>query len=633
MQPLTRVGRAMSPQAEAALTGIVEHARAGEHALATALAEDSVRRWPRDPRLRFWLGELRRGQRDYAAALKCYERALADGLRSAQVYVAKGLAHRHAGDAARAQACFERALALEPAAVEALANLGKLQFEAGDAARALATCARAVALAPGNPDLRANLAAVCLAAGRIDEARRQLCEEWPAASPAPRALLLALGEALIERREDAAAAVVHARLLAADPADRDALNTQGRLAYLRGDFARAREVFAAAVALHPDDPVLRYHLGAALRVLGADTAAGEELAAGMRLLDADDEAVVGEAAALRQRLELEQAWVHLGAGRLAEGWALFPGRWYTHHESPARALGPRLWQGEALAGRRLVIAREQGIGDEILFASMYGELEGLADRLVLQCSTRLEPAFARAFPSAERWPCAETPEAWRELAPRLAADDVVCFAGDLPRWLRTRRAHFPRTSYLVPDAAAVAAWRSRLDALGPGPKVGISWRGGTPANYGELRSLPLAEFVRGWPSDLVLVDLQYDDAGAEIAALATAGGPVIARFDGARADFDHTLNLVAALDLVVSVQTAVAHVGGALGVRTLVLVPRAPTTVRWLGDDTGQTPWYDSVELMAQGNAGDWRPVLAGVLHKLERLGRPPRRAATEQTG
>jgi len=623
----------MSQQAEAALAGIVDRALAGEHALAAALAEDGVRRWPREPRLRFWLGELRRGQRDYAGALKCYERALADGLRSAQVYVAKGLAHRHAGDASRAQACFERALALEPAAVEALANLGKLQFEAGDAARALANCARAVALAPGNPDLRANLAAVCLAAGRIDEARRQLCEEWPAVSPAPRALLLALGEALIERREDAAAEAVLVRLLAANPADRDALNAQGRLAYLRGEYARAREVFAAVVALHPRDPVLRYHLGAALRVLGADEAAGAELAAGMSLLEEGGAVAEDQGAALRQRLELEQAWVHLGAGRLAEGWTLFPGRWYTHHESPAQALAPRLWQGEALAGRRLVIAREQGIGDEILFASMYGELEGLADRLVLQCSARLEPAFARAFPSAERWPCAETPEAWRELAPRLAADDVVCFAGDLPRWLRTRREHFPRASYLVPDAAAVAGWRSRLDALGPGPKVGISWRGGTPANYGDLRSLPLADFLRGWPSNLVLVDLQYDDAGAEIAALAAAGGPAIARFDEVRQDFEQTINLVAALDLVVTVQTAVAHVGGALGVRTLVLVPRAPTTVRWLGDGVGQTPWYGSVELVTQEEAGDWLPALARVVRKLNRLGRPPRRAVTEQTG
>jgi len=622
----------MSLQAEAALASIIERAMAGDDALAAALAADSVRRWPRDPRLRFWLGELRRRRHDYAGAIKCYERVLAGGLRNAQVWVAKGLAHRHAGDAATARACFERALALDPAAVEALANLANLQFEAGNSAQAAATYARAVALVPHDPQLRTNLATVCLAAGRIDEARRNLCDEWPAEAIAPRALLLALGEALIDRREDAAADAVLDRLLAADSEDREALNAQGRLAYLRGDFARARAVFAAAVALHPDDPVLRYHLGAALRMLGAEAAAGAELAAGLRLLEAGGSGD-GDGQTLRQRLELEQALVHLGAGRLAEGWALYSGRWYPHRESPARALAPRLWRGEDLGGRRLVIAREQGIGDEILFASMYGDLAQLTDRLVLQCSARLAAAFRRSFPSAECWPCAETPDAWRELEPRLAADDVVCFAGDLPRWLRAQRPCFPGVPFLVPHAASVAAWRARLDALGPGPKVGISWRGGTPANYGDLRSLPLADFVRDWPSHLVLVDLQYDDAAAEIAALAAAGGPAVARFDDARQDFEQTLNLVAALDLVVTVQTAVAHVGGALGVRTLVLVPQAPTTVRWLVDDRGQTPWYDSVDLVTQVEAGDWLPVFARVVRKLKRLDRAPRWAATEQAG
>jgi tetratricopeptide (TPR) repeat protein len=565
--------------------------------------------------------------------VKCYERVLAGGLRNAEVLVAKGLAHRHAGDVAAARACFERAVALDPGSSAAHANLGNLQFAAGDAPAAAASYARALELSPDNAQLRANGAAVCLAADRLDDARRLLCVDWPAHAPLPRVPLLALARALAGRRHDGAALEICARLLAVDPNDRDALNERGGLAYLRGEFATAREVFATAVDVHARDPVLRYHLGAALRVLGEEAAASAELTAGLRLLDEDVDVADGDAATLRQRLELEQAFVHLGAGRLAEGWALHPGRWYPHAESPATALAPWLWQGEDLAGRRLVIAREQGIGDEILFASMYAELQALTDRLVLQCSSRLAPAFARTFPRAELWTCAETPDAWRDLPPRLAPDDALCFAGDLPRWRRPVRDSFPRRPCLAPDAAAVAAWRARLDALGPGPKVGISWRGGTAANYGELRSLPLADFVRGWPANLVLVDLQYDEATPETAALAAAGGPAIASFAETRRDFDATINLVAALDLLVTVQTAVAHVGGALGVRTLVLVPQAPTTVRWLGDGAGQTPWYGSVELITQARAGDWLPVLARVVRQLKRLGRTPRRVATEQAG
>lgn len=618
--------------ADAALARVIDYYAAGEDALAASLAEDTLRRWPREPRTRFWLGEIKRRQQDFSAAVKCYERAIQGGLRTAQVFVAKGLAHKRAGQGAAARACFDRALQVDPACAEALANLGNMHLEGGDSARAADCYERAVMLAADDLRMRANLAAVYLAAARIDEAERVLVTDWPAGSMAPRPLLLALAKSLGERRRDDAAAAVYGHLLALDPLDREALNGRGSLAYLRGEFAIARDVFAVAVAGHPRDPVLRYHLGAALRVLGDEVEASAELAAGLRLLDEGAGVMDGNADTLRQRLELEQAFVHLGAGRYVEGWALHAGRWYTHAESPATALAARLWQGEDLAGRRLVVAREQGIGDEVLFASIYAELEKLADRVVLQCSARLAPAFARAFPRAELWPCAETPDAWRELLPRLVADDVVCFAGDLPRWRRTRRESFPGRPFLVPDAAAVTAWRARLAELGPGPKVGISWRGGTPANYGELRSLSLPDFVRGWPANLVLVDLQYDETAAEVAALATAGGPTIASFGEARHDFDATINLVAALDLLVTVQTAVAHIGGALGVPTLVLVPQAPGTVRWLGDGHGRTPWYGSVELVGQTTAGDWLPVLAQVLRRLQRLGRGARPETTERT-
>ncbi len=615
--------------ASAELARVINYYVAGEDALAARLAEDTLRRWPRDARTRFWLGEIKRRQQDYAGAVKCYQRAIQGGLRTPQVFVAKGLAHRQAGQDTAALACFEHALRIDPACAEALANLGNLHFGRGDFGRAADCYEKAVALAAGDLQLRANLAAIYLATARLDEAARVLVAGWPAGSAAPRPLLLALARHLREQQRDDEALAIFRRLLATDPTDNDALNGYGATCFERGEFASARDAFARAVAAHPEDPVSRYHLGAALRVLKEDAAAASVLTTGLSLLDAGPPVGHAEADTLRQRMELEQACLQLAAGRYVEGWSLHAGRWYTHPEQPERVLGQHLWRGEALRGKRLIIAREQGIGDEVLFASVYGELQALAERLVIQCSARLAPACRRSFPHAELWPCAETPDAWRALLPRLGPDDVVCFAGSLPRWRRLERAQFPQAPYLVPDRVAAARWRERLEALGPGFKVGVSWRGGTRANYGDLRSIALSNLVRGWPSNLVLIDLQYDDTGDERAALQAAGGPQVVRFDVARDDFDATINLVSALDLVITVQTAVAHVAGALGIRTWVLVPQAPTTWRWLGDK-GRTPWYPSVELIEQQLAGDWVPVLGSVLRKLARLGRPQRPKPTE---
>lgn len=601
---------------------------AGTPAEAWPYVEAVLTQAPRAPAALFIKGELHRRRGEFDLALRCFRRVEAAGVRSAPLCVTTGLALRAAGDVDGARRAFERALRLDPANADAHGNLARVHGDAGNLAAARRHGARALELAPDNALLRANLGALHLRARDGQAAWACLVADAPADFTAPRPLLLSLAAQLAEADDHPRATRVYRQLLTLDPVDADALNGLAQSQYMTGDYAAAREGFARLAAEWPDDPRGAYGLGAIARVLGEHAAAHAALRdalASLRRADAPREA--------RQRVEVELGFAALAAGDLDAGWRHYGGRWYAHDPDPEATLAAQLWQGEPLAGRRLVVLREQGVGDEILFASMYPNLHALGERLVVQCSTRLADAFARSLPGIEWWPCAERPEAWQLAAARLAPDDRVVFAGSLPRWLRRTRDDFGAgAAYLQPDPRARATWRQRFAACGDGLLIGLSWRGGTAANFRGLRSLPLADLLEALapalPPGAVLVDLQYDDRGEEIAACAHPLARRLLREDVTRRDFAATLDLIAALDLVITVQTAVAHVGGALGVPTWVLVPQAPTTVRWLPEH-GRTPWYRSVRLFTQSQAGDWTSALHAVAHTLRAAGPLPQERGT----
>jgi len=170
----------------------------------------------------------------------------------------------------------------------------------------------------------------------------------------------------------------------------------------------------------------------------------------------------------------------------------------------------------------------------------------------------------------------------------------------------------------------VQHWKAKLAALPGRRKIGISWRGGLASTRRSLRSIPLARLspILSVPG-IDFVSLQYSDPDREVEALRTSGGPEVHVWQDAIDDYDETAALVASLDLVVSVQTAIVHLAGALGVPVWALIPAAP---EWRYGGAGASmPWYPSVRLIRQPAPGSWGGVIEAVRHELQEWSRPPR--------
>jgi len=249
-----------------------------------------------------------------------------------------------------------------------------------------------------------------------------------------------------------------------------------------------------------------------------------------------------------------------------------------------------------------------------------------AGKVVIDCDPRLEPLLARSFPTAT----VLGTKGANDLPSRIAdlTIDWQIPAGSVPRFLRPSSDSFPRRErFLVPDCEQTALWRRRLEALGAGLKVGISWFGGGAKAEHRRRSIPLFQWCEPLSvAGIHFVNLQYGGTTAEVAAARDELGVEIHTFADADplTDLDAFAAQVSALDLVISVSNATVHLAGALGVLTWGLVPSVPVW-RWLeaGEDS---PWYPSVRLIRQRHVDDWRDVLKLAATDLQtmREGKPP---------
>ena len=487
-------------------------------------------------------------------------------------------------------ASLERAIEARHDHVDAIVALGEAYQARGEAEDAYDQFRLALAFDPACAGAHVGLGRLLRSDARHEESEQHLRSALSAA-PALKEAWLELGLTLTRRNQVADAAAAYQRAIELDPACAEACINLG-LVYLthEGDARQAESWFLRACEGLPRLPAAHVNLGLALQEQGRVADALEVYEAALSRWPESADLRWHRATALLLRGDYARGFTDYEARKLISGGAI-------HRQFPYPE-----WQGESLAGRSLLVYAEQGVGDEIMFASCVPDLVRRGAQCVIECAPRLAPLFARSFPTAAVQGSAR--DGKREWLAAFPGIEIQSAIGSLPRYLRARAEDFPATAgYLKPAAGRVTHWRTALDSLGPGIKVGLAWRGGTEKTRKRLRSLALAQCRPLLEMDGTrFVSLQYGATEAR----EEEGHPrlALAARPEALADIDETAALIAALDLVLTVDSTIAHLAGALGRPVWILLPAAP---EWRWGQAGEaTPWYPTARLFRQARPGDW---------------------------
>lgn len=360
----------------------------------------------------------------------------------------------------------------------------------------------------------------------------------------------------------------------------------------------ARPVLEKAVALDPTAPEPWCDLGLALSQLGVDQESEEAF---HKALELDPH--FARARHYLGHLQLRQQ-------RFSQGWRNYEARMFD----PLSGVQPRpgdgpVWQGEDLTGQTILVWGEQGLGDQILHASMIPDLTKRAARVILECEPRLTELFTRSFPDALVVSGdADSPGATAGFEP-----DWQVASGGLGRWLRQDRQSFAAPqSYLSaqPGGLVTSAKKSK-------PRIGVSWKSAR-VDFGAQKSTDLTVDWRPVFEALPDADycsVQYGDARAEIAALQAQHGVTIATDHGVDVtrDIDGLAGFLTSLDLLITTSNTTAHLAGALGVPVWCLIPCGPGRLWYWFEEEQSSLWYPSMTLYWQKSAGNWKDVFDRV--------------------
>ncbi len=487
--------------------------------------------------------------------------------------------HLRAGRPGLAAALLHQVLASQPDQPNALFMLGSAML-ADNPASAIAPLTRVLALQPGHRSARLATARALLATGQAAAALEIL--EPLASDRALAAATLLRGTALsaLGRAEEAVQALTDT--VASDPAHAEAHLNLGNALAACGQPGLAEHHIRHALALDPAMPEAHASLG--------------HLLAGAGHLP---QAVAACGAAIALRPDFAPAhWnlavTHLLGGDLAAGWPEFEWRKQRFASAFANSPASPAWRGGDLAGQSLLVLTEQGHGDTIQFSRYLPLLVARGASVLLECAAALAPLLAQLAGVA--------------IIPRGAARppfDLWVDLLSLPGLFGTTLDSIPSPAgYLRPDAAQAAAWDQ---ALPHRLRIGLACFGNPAHSNDRQRSLPI-----GALDPIVtaaghsMVSLQ---TGPQSAALAERLG--VPDRSAALTHWSATAALVASLDLVITVDTAVAHLAGALGIPVWLLLPHAPDWRWMLG--RSDSPWYASMQIFRQSAPGDW----AGVAHRV----------------
>ncbi|NIE65678.1 tetratricopeptide repeat protein [Burkholderia sp. Ax-1719] len=572
--------------------GLAEH-RAGRPDAAHVFYERALAQDPGCAAALHYLGVLAMGRDDCSSAVLLMDRALALAPHDAHCLSNRGVAAARLNDQSGAAMFQRKAIGQAPDFANAHNNLGNALMELGETADAQHHYRRARALEPQSAQFAFNLGRALEKAGHTDEALEQFREAQAlGANDTP--TLMCLGRLLRATKQHEQAAVCFESVVAREP---DNASAHFELGYVYDAVHRYEEaipLYQQAIMLKPDAA------GAVNNLAFAYTA-----------LARYDEAEAHYRRALEMNPGLPESQFQLGMlllrrGEYDTGWPLFENRKFTATaKANYRKLPCAEWHGESLAGKRLLIAREQGVGDQIQFVRYAGAMAAMGAQVDAWVAPELASLVATVPGVARVLDAAPSDEA-------IAANyDYWCDVMSLPLKFPGQPI-YATTPYMYADAAQSAAWRARVATLSGGARrrIGLVWAGNPRHHFDAFRSVPLTTL-------LPLAALEGNawfaiQKGPGATQLPDVAGrwPLHAVGDELH-DFAGTAALIENLDLVITVDTSVAHLVGALGKPVWVLLAAQPDW-RW-GAGREDSVWYPSARVFRQTTLGDWSGVVAAL--------------------
>ncbi len=595
----------------------------------------------------------------YAEALEDCNRALAIKPDAVPVLLSKGSACLALQDYTAALEIFAQAQQYAPNQPMVLFRSGDAYFHLGQHGKALACYDQALLQLPDSIELLHNRAMVLKAMGRFEDAL-VTCQAALTTAPQSAPLHYMLGTLLQRLRQPEAALDSYQRALECDAGHLDSLNGKSAVLQELGDYDTALTIVETVLAQCPDSADVYNNYGNCLNALGRETEAFAAYETALRLAPTSypihnnhsnalfkrgqyAEAVAGYDAAIRSAPHLPDAYCGKGSvlyalgeymqagiafkgaleadpnsalaqfnrgvyrlllGDFQEGWPLYEARWYKPGQRDRRDFPQPLWiKQQDLKGKTILLHAEQGLGDTLQFCRYLPMVEALGAHVVLEVQPPLV-TLMRVLPGNHTVIARGEP---------LPAFDFHCPLMSLPLAFGTRLETVPSMpSYLRVPTEKAEEWAARLGAPSQ-LRVGLAWSGSTKHQSDAQRSMPLKTLAPLWALDAEFHAIQNEVRAGDEATLADS--PI--HFHGAALqDMSDAAALIAAMDVVISVDTSLVHLAGALGVPTQVMLPFAPD-FRWLLNRT-DSPWYPSLELVRQTAIGAWEPVVAQLTSQLQ---------------
>ena len=574
-----------------------------------------------------------------------------------------GLVHIRAGRLIEAQVCCQKALAVEPDDADATFLMGLVSLESGQSDHALEWFSRAIGRQP-KAEYVSSLGIALQRLGRLEEASKTF-EKVVELKPDYVQGWSSLADVLFELKRTDMALLTYRHVLKLNPRDGDAMLRCGsilrnlqRFEEALSDFNRCDELHPGhplvleerglvlwrlkrfeealldqrrAHALRPGSPEICNSIGASLQGLRRDEEALPWFDKAIALRPGFVMAWINKALSLIQLRRLDQAiaiclevrkidpgnadaelnlsLLHLMTGNFEAGWAEREARW----NGPMRPgsypkFSKPMWLGEvSVEGKTVLVQEDEGLGDTIQFVRYVPMLAARGARVILVVRDSVYPLLAGLQGVAQCFP---------KSVQSLPAFDLHCPICSLPRAFGTRLDTIPSAIAYLPDppGGSVRAWESRI---GPRRKlrVGLVWSGNPEHDNDHNRSIPLRTLARILDVDATFVSLQKDPRPADKAVLEQTD---IIDLTSDLTDFAETAALVNCLDLVITVDTSVAHLAGALGRPTWTLLPYIPD-YRWLLD-RDDSPWYPTMRLFRQTDTREYGSVLERIRNELREL-------------